>query len=103
MNKTLSISIPHRLGQEEATKRLQSGIAEMKTKFAGQIANVEDTWTGNTMTFRFAVMGQSVTGRADVLPDAVKLDIDLPWMLAMLADKIRPKVEQEGRKLLEKN
>ena len=102
MNKTISISIPHRLSQDEARKRLETGIAEMRTKFAGQVANMEETWSGNTVAFNFAVMGQAVTGRAEVLPEAVKLDVDLPWMLAMLADKIRPKVEQEGRRLLEK-
>ena len=101
-NKTIAISIPHRLTQDEARRRLQTGIAEMKTRFAGQVANIDETWTGNTVAFKFAVMGQAVTGRAEVLPEAVKLDVDLPWMLAMLADKIRPKVEEEGRRLLEK-
>jgi hypothetical protein len=62
---------------------------------------VDDTWTGNQMAFKLTAMGQSITGRVDVQPEAVKLDVDLPWMLAMLAEKIRPRVEAEGRRMLE--
>ena len=100
--KTISVSIPHRLSQDEARSRLQNGITDLKTKFGGQVGTVDETWTGNQMAFRFAVMGQAVTGRVDVQPDVVKLDVDLPFLIAMLADRIRPQIEQEGRKLLEK-
>lgn len=101
MNKTLTVSIPHRLSQDQARARLQNGIADLKQRFSGNLANVEETWSGNTMNFRFTVMGQAVTGKVDVLADVVRLEVDLPWMLAMLAERIRPKVEQEGRRLLE--
>jgi hypothetical protein len=100
VTKTISVSIPHRLTQEEARTRLQNGIADLKTKHAGKITNLEETWTGNQLAFKLAAMGQKISGRVDVQPDAVKLDVDLPWLLAMLANKIRPQVEQEGRKLL---
>lgn len=102
MNKTISISIPHRLTQEEARTRLQSGVADLRTKFAGNVASVQETWTGNRMDFRLSAMGQPITGRVDVQAEAVKIDIDLPWLIATLAEKFRPKIEQEGRKMLEK-
>ena len=98
--KPLSVSIPHRLGQDAARAKLQTGLADLKTKFGANLADVQETWNGNQMAFRFAVMGQSVTGRVDVLPDVVKLDIDLPFFLAMLAENLKPRIEQEGRKLL---
>lgn len=102
MNKTISISIPHRLTQEEARTRLQSGVADLRTKFAGNVTSVQETWTGNRMDFRLSAMGQAITGRVDVQAEAVKIDIDLPWLIATLAEKFRPKIEQEGRKMLEK-
>ena len=102
MNKTITLSIPHRLTQDEARTRIQNGLTEMRTKYAGNIANVQETWSGNQMDFRLTVAGQSVAGRVDVLADAVKLDIELPWLVAMLAEKFRPRIEQEGRKMLEK-
>jgi hypothetical protein len=100
-NKTISMSIPHRLTQDEARARLQRGITDLKTRHAASIAQVDETWTGNQMSFRLTAMGQAITGRVDVQPEAVKLDVDLPFILAMLAEKIRPRVESEGRRMLE--
>jgi putative polyhydroxyalkanoate system protein len=101
-NQTISVSIPHRLTQDEARRRLERGIADLKSKHAkGAAADVQEAWNGNQMTFRVAAMGQSVTGKVDVTPDAVKVDVELPWLLAMIANKIRPQIEQEGRKMLE--
>ena len=100
-NRTITISIPHRLTQDEARTRLQKGITDLKTRHAASIAQVDETWTGNQMAFRLTAMGQAITGRVDVQPDAVKLDVDLPFILAMLAERIRPRVEQEGRRMLE--
>ena len=43
-----------------------------------------------------------MTGRLDVLPHAVKLEVELPWLLAAFANQFRPQVEREGRRMLEK-
>src|SRR4051812_38217918 len=99
--KTLSVNIPHRLAQDEARQRLQNGITDLKSKYAGKVADVAETWNGNQMNFKMTAMGQSITGRVDVLPEAVKLDIDLPWLFAMFAEKFKPQVEAEARKMLE--
>jgi hypothetical protein len=101
-NKTIDVSIPHRLTRDEARSRIQGGAARLRSQFGGQVAQVEETWKDYHADFKFAAMGQSITGRMDVEEHAVKLSVDLPWMLALIAEKIRGKVEQEGRKLLEK-
>jgi hypothetical protein len=36
-------------------------------------------------------------------PSVVHVTVSLPTLLAMFAGKIRPRIESEGRKLLEKN
>ena len=100
-NKTIIISIPHRLTQDEARTRLQKGLTDLKAQHARSIAQVEESWNGNQMSFTLTAMGQSMTGRMDVQPSAVKLEIDLPWLLAVFAEKLRPQIEQEGRKMLE--
>ena len=100
--RAISVNIPHRLTQEEARSRLQKGIADLKTQHAGKIASVQDTWSGNHMDLRLAAMGQTVIGRVDVEPNSVRVEVDLPWLLAVLAEKIKPQIEQQGRKMLEK-
>jgi len=102
VSKTLSISIPHRLTQDEARTRIQKGVAELREKHAKQLGNVTEAWEGNHCEFALSVMGQSIKGRADVLSDAVKLEVDLPWLVAAFAEKFRPTIEAEGRKMLEK-
>jgi putative polyhydroxyalkanoate system protein len=101
VNKTISVSIPHRLTQEQARERLKSGIADLRTKYAAQVSNLQETWTGDRMDFKLSAVGQSLSGRIHVLADAVKLELDLPWLLAAFAEKLRPHVEREGRKMLE--
>jgi hypothetical protein len=36
-----------------------------------------------------------------VLPVAIKVDINLPWLLAALAEGFLPRIKQEGRRMLE--
>ena len=100
--KTVTITCPHRLSREEARSRIQSGIGQARAQFAGQLAGVEERWNDYRMDFRVSVLGQGLTGRVDVLAEAVRIDIDLPWVLAMLAEKIRGQVQQRATKLLGK-
>jgi hypothetical protein len=45
-------------------------------------------------------MGQHVHGRMDVEPAAIHLEVDLPWMMSLLAGRLQKEVQEEGRKLL---
>lgn len=101
-NRTIRLSIPHRLTAAEAKSRIQSATANLKSQFGGKLADVREDWTGDHMEFRLGVLGQFVAGRVDVTPQTVDLQVDLPWVFAMLADKVRGRIEQEGTKLLEK-
>lgn len=105
MRKTIDVSIPHRLTRDEARTRLREGAARLQSQFAGSaqpVAQVHQDWQDYHNNFRFTALGQSITGRMDVEADCIRLSVDVPWMFAMLADTIRGRIEQEGRKLLEK-
>jgi hypothetical protein len=43
-----------------------------------------------------------VSGRIEVLADAVRIELDLPELLAGLAERIGGRLKQEGQKLLAK-
>ena len=47
MPPPLIVSIPHRLGRDEATRRLKSGRA--RTKLGQIFAIEEETWTDNRL------------------------------------------------------
>ena len=105
MRKTIDVSIPHRLTRDEARTRLRDGAARLQAQLAGSgqpVAQVHEAWQDYRNDFRFTALGQSITGRMDVEADCIRLSVDVPWVFAMIADKLRGRIEQEGRKLLEK-
>jgi hypothetical protein len=83
--KSIKISIPHRLSRQEATQRLQSGFADFRKQYASNLAQMEDLWTGDHMDFKATALSQSITGRIDVRDSSVDLEVDLPWLFAVLA------------------
>jgi putative polyhydroxyalkanoate system protein len=99
--RTISIRVPHKLTQAEARQRIENGVADLQRQYAGKIGTVQQTWTGNQMAFSFSAMGQSMSGRIDDEPNDVVVNVELPWLLAMLADKIKPQIQKEASKMLE--
>jgi hypothetical protein len=102
MSTPLTVSIPHRLGKEEAVYRLKSGIGGARTNYGHLFAIDEETWTGNHLQFRVRALGQEASGTIDVAEEYVTLQVYLPWLLAKIAAAIQPLVRKEGTLLLEK-
>jgi hypothetical protein len=102
MTKPLIVSIPHDLGKEEAMRRLQHGVGQMKSQFGDKIASIDSNWAGDRMEFKVGAMGQNVAGHLDVTEDAVKVEVQLPWILAMIAEKAKGFIQKQGTLMLEK-
>jgi putative polyhydroxyalkanoate system protein len=96
----LTVSIPHQLSREEAKRRVEELVGNLQRQYGGMASRVEQSWTEDTMNFAVSAMGVSVTGEVLVTDDAVRLDVVLPFALAMLAGTVRQQIEEEGRKLL---
>lgn len=102
MSTPMVVSIPHRLGRSEARRRLEEGLGTVHTQLAAYTTSIEQSWAGDRLDFRVVAMAQTVTGRVDVMDDHVRVEVDLPWMLAMLAKRLGGKIERTGAKLLTK-
>jgi putative polyhydroxyalkanoate system protein len=102
MSRPVSIDIPHNLGAAEAKTRIEAGFGQLQQQIAGGLAQMEKHWEGDRLTFSAKVIGQAISGRLHVLDDAIKMEIDLPPMLAMIADTIKGRVKKQGVLLLEK-
>lgn len=57
---------------------------------------------GRRLHFEGTALGQKITGRVDVGNDSVQMQLDLPEFLVAIADRIIHKLQDEGRKLLER-
>jgi len=102
MPPPLIVSVPHRLGRDEATRRLKSGLETVRTKL-GQVFTIEEeTWTDSRLQFRVRALGQTANGTVEVAEDHARLEVTLPWPLAQIADKIQRAVQSQGTAMLEK-
>jgi Putative polyhydroxyalkanoic acid system protein (PHA_gran_rgn) len=102
MSKPLVVTIPHRLGRDEAVRRLKSGLRGAQKKFGQFFTLQEETWTDSRLQFRVTALAQTASGTIDVLDDHVRLEVVLPWLLAKVAETIQPLIRKEGTLLLDK-
>jgi Putative polyhydroxyalkanoic acid system protein (PHA_gran_rgn) len=102
MPPPLIVSVPHRLGREEATRSLKSGLETARTKFGQVFAIEEETWTKSRLKFRVRALGQTANGTVDVEKDHARLEVVLPWPLAQIVDKIQRAIQSQGMTMLEK-
>jgi hypothetical protein len=102
MSKPLTVSIPHRLGKAEAVRRLKTGLSSAQSDFKHIFTVQEETWVGDTLTFRITSLGQSASGVIEVQEDHAQLEIQLPWLLHRIAEKAQGMIRSRGQVLLEK-
>jgi hypothetical protein len=102
MSQPLIVSISHRLGLVEARRRLDSGIGRLQPELNALLSGLDYHWEGDTLNFVASAMWQRITGRIEVLDEAVRVEIDLPWIMQLLRDTIAKRVCGRGVALLEK-
>ena len=101
MAAPLVVSIPHRLGREEARRRLRHGL----TRAAASLPVLkvdEEKWVGDRMVFRVRALGQAAAGHVDVEDDHVLVEVTLPWLLQRFAQAAQATIKNRGRLLLTK-
>ncbi|HVX99546.1 MAG TPA: polyhydroxyalkanoic acid system family protein [Pseudorhodoplanes sp.] len=101
MTQPLVVSLPHRLGKDEAVRRLKGGLGRAAQSFPVLVVD-EETWTGDSMAFRVRALGQGASGKVDVGEDRVVLTVTLPWLLQKFADLAQTAIRSSGTALLEK-
>lgn len=102
MNKAVTVTIPHELGRAEARRRIDEGFARFAQHMGAVAGALSKSWTGDRLSFSFAALGQSISGTIDVEDAAVRLELLLPNLLAMMAGKLKGRLQKEGQLLLEK-
>jgi hypothetical protein len=101
MSKPIVVSIPHKLGKEEALRRIKPALSKASASFP-VLAVEQEIWTDDRMEFRVRALGQVASGTVDVEADHVRLEVTLPWLLHKFAEVMQATVGARGRILLEK-
>jgi hypothetical protein len=101
MSAPLVVSIPHRLGREEAARRLKAGLTRAATSIPVLRVD-EERWEGDHMSFRVRAFGQAASGHLDVADDHVRVEVMLPWLLQRFAEVAQAAIRKRGTLLLTK-
>ena len=101
MSAPLVVSIPHRLGREEALRRLKTGLSRAATSIPVLKVDAE-RWDGDHMFFRVRALGQAASGHLDVGDDHVRIEVTLPWLLQRFAQMAQAVIRERGTLLLAK-
>jgi len=94
------VTVPHRLGKSEATRRIKAAIDDARTREAARLKITEETWTDNSLRFRVILLGQACAGTIDIDDDRAKAEFKLSWYQSHMAKPAEAYVQQQGLKVL---
>ena len=100
MSQPIEIDLPHRLGKEEARRRIADNIHKLQEHIPGS-AHVESGWAGDQLNLSVQALGDSVQASIDVEETKVRVKMLLPGMLGMFAAPIQAVLRKKGGALLE--
>ena len=100
MQRPINVDLPHKLGRDEARRRIAGNIDQLAGHIPGGAADVTSRWEGDTLYLDVAAMGQQVKALIEVDETVVHCNIDLPGILGMLAGPIEAVLKRKGNDLL---
>jgi len=100
MSSPISVDLPHRLGAEEAKKRIANNVGGL-TAHLPSGAQVRSRWEGDQMKLGVAVMGQEIDASLDVRESLVRVTVNLPPALAFFGKAIEAGLRRSAPQLLE--
>ena len=100
MNKPIVIDLPHKIGAEEAKRRMRNGIGKLKDHIPGG-GEVRSGWEGDRMNLSVKAMGQEVSGHMEVHETKVHVELMLPAMLSLFAPQVEALFRSRAAAMLE--
>lgn len=103
MSQPIVINVPHQLGKAEAKRRIEEGFSSMQQLEGAGLPggmSFEKKWEGEQFQLKARGLGQTMSAVFDILDDSVKVTIELPNLLAALADFIKTTITKQTVKAL---
>ena len=101
MQQPIQVDLPHKLGRDEARRRIANNIHKLTEHIPGGAAQVESSWTGDELDLNVNALGQTVDAKIGVEESKIRVRVMLPGMLAMFAGPIEAMLQKKGNILLE--
>jgi hypothetical protein len=100
MERPIDVDLPHKLGRDEAHRRIANNIHKLQEHIPGGASHVDSSWAGDRLILNVHAMGQTVEALIDVEETKVHCRIQLPGMLALFAAPIESMLKLKGSDLL---
>src|ERR1044072_2070733 len=100
MSGPITVDLPHRLGAEEAKRRIGANIGSL----AGHLpagAQVRSAWQGDPLHLGIGAMGQQVEAALDIQDSLRRVTVMLPPALAFFGKAIEAGLRRSAPQLLE--
>jgi len=96
----LNFKIPHSQSREDARHRLERFTDGLKSKFQGQVSDLEESWNGDHLNFGFKTFGIRIAGDITINDSDLDVCCDLPLTAMMFKGKIQSEVQQQLGRLM---
>jgi putative polyhydroxyalkanoate system protein len=100
MAQPIEVDLPHKLGKEEARRRIANNTHKLQEQIPGG-AQVNSSWSGDQLNLKVQALGETVDALIDVQDTKVHLKVLLPGMLGMFGGMIQAALQKKGHVLLE--
>ena len=100
MERPIEVELQHKLGREEAHRRIADNIHKLRDHLPGGAAHVQSSWSGDQLNLDISAMGQRVASQIDVEETKVRVRVMLPGMLSFFAAPIEAALKSKGSDLL---
>jgi hypothetical protein len=95
------VTISHHLGRDEAKRRIDNGLDSIRRDILPFVSTVDYSWDDYRLNFHAAAMMQKVTGSIEVFDDSVRIALELPWFLHLIARSVADRIQHRAATLLE--
>ncbi len=100
MTTPLTVDLPHKLGAEEARRRIERNVGKLTDHIPGG-AQVSSRWTGDRLDLDVGAMGQQVATQIEIHETIVRMTVMLPPALTFFRGMIEPLIRSQGAAMLE--
>ena len=101
MSQPIQVDLPHKLGKDEARRRIAGNVHKLKDHIPGGAAEVASSWSGDQLTLDVTAMGQRVETLIEIEDSVVHVRVLLPGLLGMFGGVIAGALQSRGGLLLE--
>lgn len=98
--RSLKVSIPHHLPQQEALSRIKKLFASLRHEQKEKISNVKEDWNHETGTIHFSALGFDLSAIVTVHHSIVEVIAKVPFAVSLFSGKIKDVIKTRAEELL---